>query len=108
MKKTSLLVLCLSLIVSINSIAQKDKTELKEAQKLPPFEMLPKADSVKTIYQFQEMTHYSLYDQKGKLVKKGHAEFVDITKLPKGVYFFRYNGISVPYKKTEDPVSKVN
>jgi hypothetical protein len=101
MKKASFIILCFSLVASLNAIAQKDKTELKEAQKLPPFETLPKADSVKTIYQFQELTQYSLYDQKGKLVQEGRAEFVDMTKLPKGVYFFRYNGLSVPYKKTE-------
>lgn len=94
MKKSILLVLVL-LSFSCVSFGQEETSK-----KLPPLKMLPaKPGEVKQIYELPDSTNYSVYNQKGKLVDSGNAEFVDFTKYKSGTYFIKYDGVSRKIEK---------
>ena len=93
-KGTALLAMAFS-FMSIATFAQDRPKE----QKIPPINELPKKGEVKTFYEFDKPYEFKLFNAEGKFSKKGNKQFLDVTDLPKGTYFFQYNGKKVLYKK---------
>lgn len=46
---------------------------------------------VKDVIRFSDQTAFEIYDFYGKLVKKGYADFVDVSKLKNGDYFLNFD-----------------
>lgn len=53
----------------------------------------------KLLYEFGGEYEFELYDGEGQLIKKGKSQFVDVTHLTSGTYYFRFNGKNVRYHK---------
>ncbi len=70
------------------------------SKKMPPIKMLMgKPGEVKYIYELPDSSKYSIYDQLGKLVESGHAEFINYTDYKPGTYFIQYDGITRQFER---------
>lgn len=86
MKKMILILIGLTVTMTTN--AQEEEM----SKKMPPMSMLPKDGEMKRMYELPDSSDYKIYNQKGKLVESGQAEFIDITDYKKGTYFIVYDG----------------
>ncbi|NNE55048.1 MAG: hypothetical protein HKN32_03435 [Flavobacteriales bacterium] len=77
------------------SISDLASAQTEEQKKMPPIEMLPKKGESKKIYQLPNKCEYAVFDSKGKLCDKGEAEWIDMGKYKKGIYFIKYNGETI-------------
>ena len=92
------MIICLALsmsLVGLNATAQEQKKD----DQLPRLDQLPKVGEVKTFYELDDVYSYEMFNNKGGLLMADRGNFIDVTDLPKGVYFIKYNGKKVKYDK---------
>ncbi len=85
-----------SLVISFIALSGHTFTQTP-SKKIPPIEQLPKVGESKKFFELPEITDYKVYNQLGKEVLKGRAEFIDVTDLAEGAYFIKYSGKTVSY-----------
>jgi len=61
--------------------------------------MLPKTGQVKHIYELPKKQEYKVFDNKGKLITTGNAQFIDYTEYKKGIYFIHFNKNKEKFEK---------
>lgn len=70
------------------------------SKKMPPLSMLKgKPGEKKTIFELPHNTDYKIFNQKGKLIASGNAEFIDLTKFKKGTYFITFDEKRIAIQK---------
>ncbi len=92
-----LVVVILTVFISTFSYGQETPSK-----KMPPLSMLNgKLGEKKTIFELPDSMDYKIYNQKGKQITSGYAEFIDLTNFKKGTYFIIYSDQKIEFTKED-------
>jgi hypothetical protein len=84
----TVLLLVAGMTISLSSYSQEEPSK-----NLPPIKMLKKGKIGETqnFYELPAIVDYKVYDNKGKLIYEGTAQWIDYTNYEIGVYWVKYN-----------------